>query len=168
MRDFSHLIDRRVGPEPIAAIHSNPEHPLRQSIIEYFEQLGPLDSEPRFEHFGRILTAAAPLRNDSNYEVLLIAHEYRHVVMTDAFKLLSDSICRAAEDASPLINDVMVAFVTHDRDLEPERDAYQAFFYDYLHHRLVEGLETREFPRARAKTGRVCGRNGAEATSDRL
>jgi hypothetical protein len=140
LRDFSRLIDRRLSPEPLAAIHSERELSLRQAITDYFEQLGLVEFGPRFDRFSRTLKAAAPLRNDSNYEALLIAHEYRHVQMTDAFKLLSDSMCSAAEVASPFINEVMVAFVNHDADLKPDRDAYQAFLYDYLRRRLVEGL----------------------------
>jgi hypothetical protein len=140
LRDFSRLLDRRVSPEPLAATHSDRELPLRQAIIEYFEQLGLPEFGPRFDRFGETLKAAAPLRNDSNYEALLIAHEYRHTQMTDAFKRLSDAMCGAAEAANPFLNDVMAAFVNRDRDLDSEREAFQAFLYDYLHRRLVEGL----------------------------
>ena len=58
------------------------------------------------EHFAWLqgtLDTAKTLRNENNYEALLIAHEYRHVVLTDAFQDLAESMYKAAFHSAEVI-----------------------------------------------------------------
>lgn len=91
-------------------------------IAAYLNQVHVADPEERLTKYGNVLAAAAPLRNDSNYETLLIAHEYRHVAMSDAFSNLSMHMAAAAESTLPLLIDAFNGFRFHDPDLPESRD----------------------------------------------
>ena len=52
--------------------------------------------------FGEVLAPASRLRNDSNYEALLIAHEFRHETISPAFADLSSHVASAAESTLPV------------------------------------------------------------------
>jgi hypothetical protein len=109
---------------------------FRQIIAGYLNHVQVTDVEDRLTEFGALLAAAGPLRNDSNYEALLIAHEYRHVAMSDAFESLSRSMGTAAESALPFVIDAFNGFRRHDPDLQQGRDEYEAFLHEYVHDRI--------------------------------
>jgi hypothetical protein len=48
---------------------------------------------------GQVLIPARNLRNENNYEALLIAHEYQHPYVTPAFRDLADTMREAASEA---------------------------------------------------------------------
>jgi hypothetical protein len=113
---------------------------LRQMIAAYLETIEVADASRRLDEFGKVFRAAGPLRNDSNYEALLIANEFRHVVMTDAFDSLSQGMARAAEASLPLFIDTFNGFLRRDPDLPEDRRAYQSFLHEYLHSRLGDAM----------------------------
>ena len=49
--------------------------------------------------FGKKLARAKELRNENNYEALLIAHEYRHFRMTESFRNLAKAMRQVARSA---------------------------------------------------------------------
>lgn len=109
---------------------------LRNSIIEYLTGIGVERAPERLEQFGTILGATADLRNDSNYEALLIAHEYEHVKMSSAFKDLAREMAAAADSNLPFVEDAFRCFLCADPDLETDRPRYCAMAQDYLATRL--------------------------------
>ncbi len=113
---------------------------LRSCILEYLNEIAVPNGGSRLEDFGRIFRAAAPLRNDSNYEALLIAHEYRHVDVSPAFRSLAEHFQRAADDAVLFAVDVFKNFVENDVGLEPDRQGYRSFLQQYIDVRLVPGI----------------------------
>jgi hypothetical protein len=113
---------------------------LREAAVQYFELIEMAGFRARLEQFERLLSLAAELRSDSNYEALLIAHEYGHP-MTSAFENLATAMTVAAEESVRLFAASFSAFIAYDPDLESERNAYKAFLYDYLQKRLVGAVQ---------------------------
>jgi hypothetical protein len=113
---------------------------LRSVIIVQLELLGVADCSKRLESFGRTLAEAGPLRNDSNYEALLIAHEFRHDSMEGAFDRLSEAMCLAAERAILFARDAFQGFMRLDQDLGGYRESYQAFAKEYVEERLIGAI----------------------------
>jgi hypothetical protein len=109
-------------------------------ILGYLGQIGVQDPDGKLARFGRILHAAAPVRNDSNYEALLIAHEHRHVAMSSAFARLAENMARAADSSIPFAIEVFNRYFQGDPDLPPDRQDYESFLHDYLHARISEAI----------------------------
>lgn len=105
-------------------------------IAAYLNQVQVAEVDSRLTRFGAILAAAAPLRNDSNYEALLIAHEYQHVTMSAAFDRLSLHMGKAAETTLPFFVDAFRGFRCHDPGLPGAREEYEAFLHEYVHGRI--------------------------------
>jgi hypothetical protein len=85
----------------------------RQEVVLRCERLG-LDrreADLMCEQWAKILQQAKRLREDSNYESLLIAHEHNHILVTRAFEelcgLLQASAERILTDAVQLFNAVI-------------------------------------------------------------
>ncbi len=75
------------------------------------------------KRWGEILEAAKPLRNDANYEGLLISHEYDHEVVTELFKGLANTFHKACETLLPDAVYLFKDFV----DQSPRKDYWYAF-----------------------------------------
>jgi len=116
---------------------------VRSWIIQYLHQIGLEDAERQVDRFGSLLRAAGPLRNDSNYEALLIAHEYNHVRVSSAFRQLADHMGRAAEVAVKLGVTALRRFVEYDPDLDTRRMAYCHFLNDYVDQRLIPAVRNK-------------------------
>jgi hypothetical protein len=113
----------------------------REMITSYLNAVHVAQVEPRLTKFGRVLGAAAPLRNDSNYEALLIAHEYQHVTMSTAFERLSGHMSNAAEATLPFLVDAFNGFRSHDPGLLRDRDEYESFLHEYVHVRIGSAIQ---------------------------
>lgn len=74
-------------------------------------------------HWGQILTKARKLRDDANYEGLLISHEYSHVRVTECFEQLAETLETICEQQVPKAVEVFKTFV----DSSPRRDYWYAF-----------------------------------------
>lgn len=109
---------------------------FRQVIAAYLNHVHVEEVERRLAKVGAMLAAAGPLRNDSNYEALLIAHEYQHVTISEAFDDLSRHMANAAESALPFVIDAFTGFRRHDPDLPQGRDEYESLLHDYVHDRI--------------------------------
>jgi hypothetical protein len=67
-------------------------------ISEYLKhKLGVSAADTRLTTIGRLLKEACKLRNDSNYESLLIAHEHSHETMRPAFHRLAAALSVACK-----------------------------------------------------------------------
>jgi hypothetical protein len=105
-------------------------------IAAYLKQIQVAGVESQLTRFGAILEAAAPLRNDSNYEALLIAHEYEHGKVTAAFERLSRHMGDAAETTLLFFVDAVSGFLRHDPCLSSSPDEYEALLHHYVHDRI--------------------------------
>lgn len=116
---------------------------FHQLIAAYLNRVRVKEVERRLAKVGAVLAAAGPLRNDSNYEALLIAHEYRHLTMSTAFDRLSLHMGMAAETTLPFLVDAFRGFRSHDPDLPEVRDEYEAFLHEYVHDRIGGAIRTK-------------------------
>ena len=73
--------------------------------------------------WGQILTKARKLRDDANYEGLLISHEYSHEKVTECFERLAKTLRTASEQQIPKAVEVFKTFI----DGSPRRDYWYAF-----------------------------------------
>lgn len=105
-------------------------------IPEYLGEIGASQVASRLDQFGTVLVAASALRNDGNYEALLIAHEFRHASVSQAFDDLSRHMAAGAAFALDLAIDAFTAFRHHDSDLPEGRPARETFLSEYIHDRV--------------------------------
>lgn len=110
------------------------------AIVDYYTTMSVSEADKRLLRFGNVLKLAAELRNDSNYEALLIAHEYRHVKMTSGFVELAEAMCTAGRETLVLMCDLFNSFISQDPDLLLDRRVYQSFLRDYLRNRVVDAI----------------------------
>lgn len=75
------------------------------------------------ERLGQILDKAQKLRNDANYEGLLISHEYSHEKVTKSFRRLAIALQNACESLLPDMIGVFKDFV----DSSPRNNYWYAF-----------------------------------------
>lgn len=159
LREFSGPAGRNLE-RPAAATPPAGFPDLRDSIVQYLTQIGVDQAVVRLDEFGRILSAAGPLRSDSNYEALLIAHEYEHTVVSSAFESLAKYMGNAAESELPFVVDTFNSFVQSDPDLATDRAAYYGFLRKYLNHRLIPSVRRKlhGFPDIEAKLTEITSR----------
>ncbi len=82
-----------------------------------------IDVEATFRKWGHVLSSAKKLREDSNYEGLLITHEYNHVKVTDAFENLVRVFSQASETVLAEAISLMKIFV----NVSQRREHWYAF-----------------------------------------
>jgi len=90
---------------------------LEQLVDYWSSDTSKGDTAALFEWFANALTKAKALRNENNYESLLIAHEYQHSYLNSAFKQLANAMEGVARTA-------LAAVVrSYARVLEPQRSS---------------------------------------------
>jgi hypothetical protein len=113
---------------------------LREGIVAYLNEIEVGDPAIRLSTYGRILEAGRNLRTDSNYEALLIAHEYSHRRISEAFDRLAAQMARAVDSCLPLAKEAFKAYVTHDTDIRTDAGPYNSFLADYLQVRIKQAI----------------------------
>jgi len=88
---------------------------------------------------GEVLDKARTLRNDANYEGLLISHEYSHAQVTKSFQRLATSLKDASEEVLLKMIEVFKGFV----DNSPRRNPWYAFLNWESGHRGGWGVSDR-------------------------
>lgn len=138
LRGFANPTGGLVGQ--VSADHVRSASEVRQMIATHLDRVHVADVEERLGSFGSILAAALPLRNDSNYEALLIAHEFRHETISGAFADLSSHMASAAETTLPFLIDAFNGFRFYDPDLPDDRDQYETFLHVYVRDRIGNAI----------------------------
>ncbi len=96
----------------------------RDDLVEFFLSCShPPDVQAQFPKWGQILSKAKKLREDSNYEGLLITHEYNHVRVTEAFEKLVRSFSVKSE---PVLREA-ISLMTTFADASQRREHWYAF-----------------------------------------
>lgn len=136
-------------------------------VTEYLGEVGIVGANDRLERFGAVLEASGRLRNDSNYEALLIAHEFHHESITSAFQDLSRHMADGAESALNFAVDAFNGFRKYDPDLPEDKSAYEAFLYEYVGDRIGEATRSKTAyePAAETRLADVLQRIGTQPVS---
>lgn len=137
-RNTSTTLNWLMGLDPSFRSQTGNRLDFRETIVSYFLDLGIQSSI--IDEFGKMLYVAKPLREDGNYEALLIAHEYEHTMMSTSFADLSRAMSCAAEKSLSLLETAYSAYLANDPDIENNRNAYRSFLYDYLRFRVFEAI----------------------------
>ena len=107
----------------------------REHIAKYFDANGHADSitDEKFKKWGNILDKARECRNNSNYEGLIIAHEYMHTSITGQFNKLANLFQKACEKILPEVISLFKVFL--------DKSSRKKYWYSYLNYKeKIEGL----------------------------
>jgi uncharacterized protein YbcV (DUF1398 family) len=126
----------------------NPGQPLsdyQTCMIDYLEEAGVSNVQSRLKTYGTILKSAKDLRNDVNYESLLIAHEYRHVSMSFEFRRLANAMTQGAEYSLGLSRDAFTSFLQYEYDQKMNSESlnFRAFLTEYLQFRIQNAISNK-------------------------
>jgi len=92
---------------------------------------------------GKIFNQARTLRNDSNYEPLLIAHEYNHNFISNKFKELAKYMSLGAKQSLETGVKAFTHYLKYDRSLDGKREIFKCFVLKYLKFRIYIQIESR-------------------------
>lgn len=148
---------KKFGEPNTSTEQADPLPNLLSMIEAYLSEMNVANAIPRLRAFGSTLRPACELRNDSTYEALLIAHEYRHQTISQAFATLSSAMSNLAESMLPFLIDSFNGFRRHDLDYSENRDEYETFLHVYVRDRIGNAI--------RAK---IAGSRGLEVKLDSL
>ncbi|MBI5864554.1 MAG: hypothetical protein HZB38_08610 [Planctomycetes bacterium] len=123
-----------------------------------------LGTKPRelrvaFDKFAPLLARFKNLRNDCNYEALLVAHERNHVIddgsnedrgVTQGFRVLVSAAERASRIAADLATDAYLEHVKSADCFATQRDQFHIAHTQYVEHRFRNSLDQKFQGSARA------------------
>jgi len=92
------------------------------------------------QNWGQILTNARELRDDANYEGLLISHEYSHQKVTQYFNSLAEALNTASEQQIPSSIQVFLTFIENS----PRKEHWYSFLNWKKGHESIFNSANRE------------------------
>jgi len=109
----------------------------RRMLRQYYQETlqAPRVSDS-LERFGPLVADAKSLREDSNYEALLIAHERGHFLVSHSAGALCEHLCRLATLAVDTARDALVAGLRHDPDIENDGNRIQSLAREFINARF--------------------------------
>ncbi len=139
--DWLDKFRRYVGvnpPAPAGAAAPRPR-PDREAITRAIDSRMP-GLRTQFDRFAALPSLFKNLRNDCNYEALLVAHEVNHVTVTEGFQDLVGSADRASRLAVDLAVASYLEHIQHDQAFDASRNEFHAAHTEYLEGRFAQSL----------------------------
>ncbi|MEB3219764.1 MAG: hypothetical protein VKN72_26495 [Nostocales cyanobacterium 94392] len=96
-----------------------------------------------FGSIGKILENAKNLRNNSNYDALLMAHEWHHEQVSDDFVSLSKSMSNGAKLCLEIAGNCFEKYVIYDPIIDDNREKIKYLVKNYIFKRLYPVIEQR-------------------------
>jgi len=84
------------------------------------------------DRFGPLVADAKKLREDGNYEALLIAHERDHFLVPHSLESLCQHLSDLAAMAVDAARDALVAGLRRDPDIENDRNRIQSLAHEFI------------------------------------
>lgn len=110
---------------------------VRRMLCQYYrETLQAPRVADSLERFGPLVADAKSLREDSNYEALLIAHEKDHFLVPRSLGSLCEHLSRLASVAVDTARDALVAGLRCDPDIENDRHRIQSLAHEFINGRF--------------------------------
>ena len=116
---------------------------LDELAQHYSENLYLPKSKELFDKMGQIMNNARQLRNDSNYESLLIAHEYNHETVTKCFESLSEEASKGATFCIKVATECFKQYIENDEYLPEDRAVIKYFVKKYMRERVYYPVKYR-------------------------
>ncbi len=137
-------LSKFVGDENLADRVPNADALLAAYLCD---TLGLAEATQSLSRLAVILQHGKSLRNESNYEALLIAHQRHHVIVADAVEQLASHMEQAAGEIGRLLAESLTAEVERGPDIPGhQRPAYRALAHDYIQfggeHRIEPALQS--------------------------
>lgn len=108
-----------------------------QGASEFLETLGDSDqTSKKLKTFSEQLCSLGELRNDVNYESLIIAHEKYHNLVTEVFWDLSDAALQVSLNATSLAILTYKTYILKSSLLNDRREAFKCISNEYVSQRL--------------------------------
>lgn len=123
--------------------NSTSEISLSELIRHYAGKLEFHNLETHIGNIGGVINVAINLRNDSNYEALLMAHEYHHEYVTERFNRLTRIITEGARKWIVLSTQCLKKYVENDKLMDEKRDVFKYYIHDYGREYLKKSLRRR-------------------------
>jgi hypothetical protein len=97
----------------------------------------------KLARFGKLLAEGKKLREENNYEALLVAHEYRHDALSESFTSLSDSMEKAAYFAPKVACELLGSSLNGGlvNLVKINNSEAQAFFSAHIEGRIQEPIK---------------------------
>jgi len=109
----------------------------RRMLRQYYgETLQAPRVSDSFERFGPLFTDAKGLREDGNYEALLIAHEQDHFLVPRSLESLCQHLSDLARVTVDTARDALVAGLRCDPEIENDRPRILSLAHDFINGRL--------------------------------
>lgn len=134
LEDFTHQQIRR---------NTNDKFTLESICNYYAYSLKLPNTDILFSSIGKILNNAKDLRNNSNYDALLMAHEWHHVQITDDFTNLSKSMSDGAKLCLEIASSCLVNYIIYEPVIESNRDKIKYLAKNYIVQRLYPAIDER-------------------------
>ncbi|WP_414752683.1 HEPN domain-containing protein [Anabaena sp. CCY 9910] len=117
---------------------------LTTTISDYYKDLLNLpNSEFLFNSMNEILSNAKKLRNNSNYDALLMAHEWHHINVTNDFVKLSDSMSNGAKLCLKIASNCFENYIIYDAEIRQNREKIKYLVKNYIVRRLYPSISER-------------------------
>jgi uncharacterized protein (UPF0332 family) len=109
----------------------------------YFNTINFRNVKEYLKIIGPIISKAIALRNDSNYEALIMAHEYQHDYISDDFQDLSKAMLGSARIILSIAIKCFIQYLLNDRMLEGRRNLFRCFASEYAQKRIIDSIMVR-------------------------
>ncbi|AFY41061.1 hypothetical protein [Nostoc sp. PCC 7107] len=92
---------------------------------------------------NEILSNAKKLRNNSNYDALLMAHEWHHINVTNDFVKLSNSMSNGAKLCLKIASNCFENYIIYDAEIRQNREKIKYLVKNYIVRRLYPSISER-------------------------
>lgn len=119
----------------------HPKTNLEKITQHYKTKLEFYNFDSHVKEIAKLTPYCKNLRNDCNYEALLIAHEYNHFVVEPAFRDLSNTMSQVALKYLNLALKCFEHYLLYDSSLSTNNLTYQYLTQHYIMSRVIEQLK---------------------------
>ena len=116
------------------------------AMTEFYISIGINDFQKQSRQLGDIIDKSKKLREDSNYESLLIAHEFKHSFVSSNFDSLTQHLRTGSEIALIFISKIFERYLIKYPFPNILPNDVKGFIHYYLDTRIVNQLKERNFP----------------------
>ena len=112
-------------------------------LLSYYRHDSDGSVTSELDRLGQVLVTAQKIREDGNYESLIIAHEYNHTYVTELFESLSEEMSKCASSALALVVKCFMSYHHWELTRLDNGDGYCHFVAKYVQKRILDQVAYR-------------------------